>query len=256
MESAATADFSIGANLMPVANLRDRQFASPPGPVEELARRAAHDLRAPVRQIKSFALLLLEDLGPEATPETKQDVDQILQGAERLQVLIEGFSELALVGAKSIELGAVPVTTGLEVDEVQLSVSDPAPLALADFEMLRTFWGQLPSAAKTLSLDGELPKVWIEERPEDSIAIRVAVERPAFGLADVQRSFGALPAFPGHEHDPGAGFAICRRAIERIGGSMKAESGPDDGLLLRVILRSASWSLDAAQPSGQDSVSS
>lgn|GEM_PF-6827768 len=208
------------------------------GVVEEMVRKAAHDLRAPVRQIKSFAGFLLEDLGPAVTPEATQDVENILQGVERLQALIDGMSDLALAGARPVELEPMPIHSGLPIDDTHpgFSLPDPPPLALADFEMLCLFWRRLLLAAAKLSVDAATPTVAVEVASAEQIAIRVTVKRPAFGVDEVRRAFEPFPVHPGHPHDPGASLAICRRAAERMGGSVTAEETPSGVLLLIATL--------------------
>ncbi len=221
---------------------------SPPGVIEEMARKAAHDLRAPVRQIKSFAMLLLEDLGPDVTPEAAQDVEHILQGADRLHALINGLSDLALVDAKTIELEAIPVSCGLHPDEssIRINLPDPPPLVLADFEMLRLLWEHLLLATEKLSLDAAAPEVTVEPHANGEIVIQAALTRPAFALHDVMRAFQPFPAHPGHPRDPGASLAICRRAAERMGGRATAQKLATGGLSIEATL---------PRPSSEDSVS-
>ena len=208
--------------------------------IEEMARRAAHDLRAPVRQIKSFAGFLLEDLGPAVTPEAARDIQFILQGAERLQTLIDGLSDLAVTSAKDIELSPIPVTNGLPLDHpgVQFNIPEPPPLVLADIELLRTMWQQALLAASRLSVGQGSIEVSVQEVSDDRTAIRVLLAESGLELRDVINALQPFPALPGHPHDPGSSLAICHRIAERMGGEMTAESDPGGALALHMILPS------------------
>ncbi len=212
--------------------------------VEDLARRAAHDLRAPIRQIKSFLEFLREDLGPDISSDAVRDIEHISQSANRLQTLIDGLSDLALVSAKELDLISIPISNAFHTKRSGVLVEAfprPEPSVTGDVELLRMAWSGLQSASLRLSKAGGPVTVTVGCAEHGRVTVTASVDDPGLEAEDVRRSFAPFPSCPGHPNDPGSDLAICHRAVERMGGSMSAQPTPNGGLAIRIEL--------AAEPS-------
>ena len=89
--------------------------------------------------------------------------------------------------------------------------------------------GQLPEVTVRSELDGDMVKVWVEDR-----GIGIA-PRHAEGIFQVFGRVHSAAEYPG----TGIGLAIVRRAVRRLGGEVGVESVPDEGSRFWFTLRKA-----------------
>src|SRR5690606_29962932 len=100
---------------------------------------------------------LREDLGPDISTDAVRDIEHISQSANRLQTLIDGLSDLALVSAKELDLIPIPFANAFHTKRPGVRLEPPPQPELsvtADVELLRMAWSGLLSASLRLSKAG------------------------------------------------------------------------------------------------------
>ncbi len=228
-----------------------RQLASMAGELErsnkdleEFAYAASHDLQEPLRKISNFAELLDDRSGRNLDAQSRHYLDRIKNGAERLQSMIDGlfrYARLARQDSLSTNQRISPM--GEIFDEI---VDDFRPI-LADASGHATR-DELPEVAADPVLMRQLLRNLLsnaikfrsESPPRVHLACQADGSRATFRLQDngigidpdqkdrLFRIFKRL--HPRHEY-PGAGLglALCRKIVERHGGSIWVESKPASG---------------------------
>jgi signal transduction histidine kinase len=204
--------------------------------LEEFSQAAAHDLRAPLRQINMFAQLLNDHLGASLDEKGSLYLGYLGQAAERLSALVENLLLLARFGNAALDLGPHPLdavareaiesmTTPEERSRIHLA---PLPTLVIDKTLVRVLFENLVSNA--LRYGGESVQVWIDASVASSaVTVRVCDDGPGIAGDDKNHVLGAFERGPTSAGKPGTGLglAICARAVERHGGRLWLEDNPN-----------------------------
>lgn len=202
----------------------------------------AHDLRAPLRAIASYADILNEDKREQLDPQAREMIDRMRHNAHRVARLIEDLLKFSGISRCELSIEAVdprsvvhdalddlrPETRGRNIDiEVRA-----LPECRADAALLSLVFSNLLSNAIKYTRPREQARVVVgsELRNGEQIFF-VRDNGVGFDMAYSHRLFGifqrlhTLAEFEG----TGIGLAIASRVIERHGGRIWAESAPDQG---------------------------
>jgi signal transduction histidine kinase len=211
--------------------------------IGQFAASIGHELRNPLGVIESSLFILRQNLGIDAqsskvarhlerigieVERANQTITQVLELARDkpprrrstdLLALIEDASRLALLPA------AVTCTF-----EVASGVT-----AYVDAEQLRqVFINLMMNASQAMGGRGHL---WIEGAPsgDGGVRLRVRDDGPGVPPEARRRIFEAL--FTTKANGNGLGLALCRRIIERHGGTIDLEDTPTGASFLMIIPR-------------------
>jgi PAS domain S-box-containing protein len=210
--------------------------------LESFSYSVSHDLRAPLRAIDGFAMMLEEDYAGRLDAEADRYLAVIRENSKRMGVLIDDLLAFS-------RLGRLPVTTReVNVDSLVREViaevlhghAGPAPeidvTALppvtADPTLLRQVWTNLVSNAVKYSSKSPQPRIEIagEHRPGEN-RYSVRDNGVGFNMDYVHKLFGVFQRL--HRADEfsgtGVGLAIVHRVVTRHGGRVWAEGKVDQG---------------------------
>ncbi|WP_284745825.1 sensor histidine kinase [Amycolatopsis sp. RTGN1] len=219
---------------------RTRELERSNADLEQFAYVASHDLQEPLRKVASFCQLLQKRYQGLLDERGEQYIEYAVDGAKRMQVLINDLLAFSRVGRKPGE--HVVVEAGRLVDdavanlEVALSLSagkvehgelpevrvEPA-LMTAVFQNLignaLKFKGETPPEVRvSADRDGE---DWVFSVSDNGIGIDGEYAERVFAL--FQR-LHTRSAYPG----TGIGLALCRRIVEYHGGRIWLDTEADD----------------------------
>jgi signal transduction histidine kinase len=211
------------------ANAALRQFSS----------AASHDLRAPVRHMGVFAELLERDEGERLSDEGREMLNRIRLSAGRMQTLIDGLLEYALLvntppsparvnlsgiaeratetHAPSIETAGASVTVG------------ELPEALADPVLIERVFDNLISNALKYAGDGPTITITGGAAPEGMVEIHVTDDGPGVPADQADAIFNMLNRLSSETEGLGAGLAFCRTIIDSHGGAIRLDAGHEGG---------------------------
>jgi len=214
--------------------------------LEQFAYVASHDLRQPLRTVRSYVTLIEESIEDKLDAETHEFMDFIRDGVRRMDALITDLLTYSRVGRMSSD---APVDTGraadlamidlqTEIDEAKAHVAIPPrmPVVLGDAgEMARLFQNLIGNALKYRAPDRS-PEVWVAFSDQGE-AWEFSVADNGIGIQPehAERVFGIFQRL--HARDEyegtGIGLAICRKVVERQGGRIWVEPAPDGGTIFR-----------------------
>ena len=230
--------------------------------LEQFAYVASHDLQEPVRKIRTFSDRL-EMKCSQQLDETGRECVQRMQGAAaRMQTLIEGLLTLSRVTTRGrhferVDLGEVAreVVSDLEVQIEQAGGQvevGKLPVIQADAlqmqQLLQNLIGNAlkfrrPNAPPVVKIHGRFAE-GRKQRPAGPSALRescrIMVEDNGIGFDEkhLERVFGIFQRL--HPRDvyegTGIGLPICRKIVERHGGTITAQSVPGGGSTFEVVL--------------------
>lgn len=230
--------------------------------LESFAFIASHDLKEPLRTVRNFSTLLQLTCGDSLSESGIDYLRRIEQATQRMQTLIDDLLQLSRVATK-----AAPFTT-VDLNQVLAQVvanlqeqiartggtihAERLPLIQADPGQMTQLWQNLVSNALKFHRDTP-PIVRIYPQPDPghpgdlsrgpTHGIQLWIEDNGIGFDPkyCDRIFGAFERLHGrHEYDgTGMGLAICKKIVERHGGTITAQSSPGQGATFIVTLPEA-----------------
>jgi signal transduction histidine kinase len=211
--------------------------------LEEFAYVASHDLQEPLRTVASYTQLLQRRYRGKLDADADEFIDATVEGAARMQALIQDLLAYSRVGSKPEE--DVAVDLGAVVEDVRKTLRQA--IADADAEVvvtkaLPTVVGRPRQFEQLLqNLVGNAVKFRDPARPcRVEVAAepipggwRVTVHDNGIGIdpRHFERIFQIFQRLHGRDEYPGTGIglAICKRIVELSGGRIGVESTPGEG---------------------------
>jgi light-regulated signal transduction histidine kinase (bacteriophytochrome) len=202
----------------------------------------AHDLRAPLRGIDSFSQLLIERYSQRLDHEGLAYLNRVRASASRMSQLIDALLSLAQVGRSDMQPLDLDFSQLVQSVTSELAAANPdrnVPMviapgmrAYADPRMLRIVVANLLENAWKFTARRQRPAV--EVGPVQNTALPTYYVRDngaGFDPAYASRLFGAFQRLHPDREFPGTGIglAIVQRVIARHGGTVWADSRPDQG---------------------------
>jgi PAS domain S-box-containing protein len=227
--------------------------------LQEFAFVASHDLQEPLRKIQAFGTRLMA-IHKDALDEQGRDYLKRMQNAaNRMQLLIGNLLEYSRIATRAHPFTLVDlkdtvqnVVGSLEVlverTGGSVEIANLPKVEADEIQMHQLFQNLIGNALKFHK--GRAPAVKIyclppceEEQVEGcccSGLCRIYVEDNGIGFAEenLERIFSPFQRLHGRtEYEgTGMGLAICRRIVERHGGSITAKSTPGKGSTFIVSL--------------------
>ncbi len=210
--------------------------------LQQFAYVASHDLQEPLRMVTSYLQLierrytgLLDDSGREF-------IAFAVDGAIRMRALINGLLELSSIGTHGAE--PAPVDAGEVVTEVLRDLEEltresgatvevgPLPMVVADRTQLAQLLANLLGNALKFRGDGPA-RIEVTADEADGGMVRFAIRDHGIGVEPehAERVFGIFERLHPRGRYPGTGIglAVCRRIVERHGGTIGVEPAPGGG---------------------------
>ena len=216
--------------------------------LRQFAYAASHDLRTPLRTISGFAQLLRKKYAGRLDEEASEWIGRVVSGAHRLDRLIEDLLSYARIESQARQF--VPVDCRVVLDDaVQLLeaqirdagaeiTSSPLPTTMGD-------QGQLVQLFQNLIGNGikyhgaRPPRIHVSaERKDDAWVFSVADNGIGIEPEQHQRIFEIFRRLHTQQEYPGTGIglAVCRRVVDRHGGTIWVESEPGKGSTFRFTI--------------------
>ena len=222
--------------------------------LRNFAATASHDLQEPLRKVTAFSDRLRKDCSEELGEKGQDYLDRMERAVHRMQGLITDllqYSRVSIKGTASyhkVRLNEVVegVLTMLEtlLEQTQGKVEvDPLPELEADRMQMHQLFQNLISNALKFHKPGEPPQVTIRHRPLAAGVHEIRVQDNGIGFEPdhLERIFEPFERLHGRSEYEGSGMglSICRKIVERHGGTLTAESRPGHGstFILTLPLR-------------------
>ncbi|MZF54317.1 HAMP domain-containing protein [Streptomyces sp. SID5594] len=221
--------------------------------LEQFAYVASHDLQEPLRKVASFCQLLEKRYGKELDDRGKQYIAFAVDGAKRMQVLINDLLTFSRVGR--VHDGRQPVDLDraldralgnltLAVEESGAVIERPRelPELLGDGTALTMVWQNLIGNAVKFRREDVECRIIVDCVREDD-DWHLSVSDNGIGIAPefadkVFVIFQRLHARDEYE-GTGIGLALCRKIIEFHGGRIWLEGEPGEGTRIHFTLPAA-----------------
>jgi len=214
--------------------------------LQEFTYIASHDLKEPLRKISSFGQLLAESLEAKLNDDERENLDFMIDGANRMQQMIESllvYSRVTTQNTKFEEVDLNEVVEQLknlelasELEETTGSILVPEylPVVKADPAQMRQLFQNVIANALKYHKEGVAPEVTIRSAGlgEDGM-VHIEVHDNGIGIKreQCQNVFVMFRRLHSRrEYDGmGIGLAVCKRIIERHRGEIGVKSAYGEG---------------------------
>jgi PAS domain S-box-containing protein len=239
------------ANLLLERRIQERteRLAEANIELRAFAHTVAHDLRAPLRNVEGYTDALLEDETPRLSEQGRSFLTRISDGARRMDRLITdllAYSQLsrAELRLQTVDLERVlrlalsDMETQIRRSQAKIEIASPLPVVLGNEAILVQVFENLVGNAIKFVAPGVKPVVKIRAEADGGVA-HVWISDNGIGIPPAQREriFGVFERLHGEEAYPGTGIglAIVKKAMERLGGSVRIEAA-QSGTTFRLCL--------------------
>jgi len=209
--------------------------------LEQFAYVASHDLQEPLRKVASFCQLLQRRYGGQLDEKADQYIEYAVDGAKRMQMLINDLLAFSRVGRVEQERAPVPaadllaqaqanLTTAIRRSRAQVEAGE-LPTVLAEPTLLTAVFQNLLSNA--IKFRGErAPRVTVTaERDGDFWVFAVADNGIGISSEYAERIFVIFQRLHDKSTYPGTGIglAMTRKIIEYHGGRIWLDTAATSG---------------------------
>jgi PAS domain S-box-containing protein len=214
----------------------------------QFAYIASHDLQEPLRMVASYTQLLSRRYKGKLDADADEFISFAVDGANRMQRLIQDLLEYSRVGTKgktlldtsseeALEHAIVNLRGAIE-DSGALVTHDPLPAVLADEMQLTQLFQNLIGNAIKYQSPG-VPRVHISSAKNETKWL-FSVQDNGLGIESqyFEKIFGMFQRLHKREDfgGTGIGLAICKKIVERHGGTISVESQFGQGSTFRFAL--------------------
>jgi len=228
--------------------------------LEQFAYVASHDLQEPLRKVTSFTQMLQRRYEGQLDDKADQYIFFAVDGAKRMQELINDLLSFSRVGRVNREQRDVPLRSVIDQALADLSIAiqesgaavevhGSPSVVLADAGLLALVFQNLVGNAVKFRVAGTPPQVRIDvtERAQEC---EVAVHDDGIGIDDqyADRIFVIFQRLHPKERygGTGIGLAMCRKIVEYHGGRIWLDTHHEDpGTTFRFTLPIAPGDADA-----------
>ncbi len=230
--------------------------------LEQFAYVASHDLQEPLRKVASFCQLLDKRYGDQLDERGKQYVDFAVDGAKRMQVLINDLLTFSRVGRvnDSHEPVSLDATLDKALGNLEAAIEDsgaevvrvtPLPDVLGDPTLFGMLWQNLVGNAVKFRRPDRAPRVEVSAQRRDA-EWEIAVTDNGIGIDPefADKVFVIFQRLHSRESysGTGIGLALCKKIVEHHGGRIWIDTEHTDGTRFRFTLPVAPETTPATAP--------
>ena len=221
--------------------------------LQQFAHVASHDLKEPVRKIRTFTGRLLDEYGEVLPAEAKSFLGKIQHATERMVTMIEGVLTYSILNSDAQTISPVDLNdvfdniesdlevaiqaSGAELRRGKMPAIEGAPVLL-----YQLFYNLVNNALK-FSTEADKPLIVISSRVTEWAGKRIAevsVKDNGIGFDQDQSSriFEAFARLNSKDkfEGTGLGLALCKKIAERHHGSIIADGVRGKGAVFTVRL--------------------
>lgn len=223
---------------------RTAQLAEVNHHLESFAYSVSHDLKAPLRGIRGFAQILVDEYSEKIPEAARSCLSRIIAAGDKMECLISDLLELSKISrseqilepvdpAKAISEALSQLSSDIEKSGAQVVVATDWPEVLGSHCLLVQVLSNLFSNSIKYVGAGVTPRIKIFPETSGSRRMKICVRDNGIGISEEfhMRIFQPFHRLHGESDYPGSGIglAIVQKGAERMDGRVGMESAPGAG---------------------------
>jgi len=218
--------------------------------LESFSYSVSHDLRAPLRALQSFALILAEECGTNISDEGMEYIRRITSAAGRMDRLIQDVlsysrlaraeTPLALVDLSKLLRDILESYPTFQPPSAIIQLEGTFPTVLGAEAILTQCISNILGNAVKFVTPGVTPqvRVWSEIIHEGAMSRLFFKDNgPGIPAQAHKRIFGIFERVSNAGEGTGIGLSIVKKGVERMGGTVGLESEPGKGSIFWLDLK-------------------
>ncbi len=212
--------------------------------LEQFAYVASHDLQEPLRKVASFCQLLEKRYGDRLDDRGRQYIDFAVDGAKRLQILINDLLTISRVGRANevrvqlpldevLDVAIAAVGTAVEESGAVIERPEHLPEVMGDATLLAMLWQNLLGNGIKFRSPDRAPVVRVTVAEPPGGMWQFCVEDNGIGIPPefAEKVFVIFQRLHGRDAYPGTGIglALCKRIVEHHGGEISLDAAYAEG---------------------------
>ncbi|MFF1371027.1 ATP-binding protein [Streptomyces virginiae] len=232
--------------------------------LEQFAYVASHDLQEPLRKVASFCQLLEKRYGDQLDARGTQYINFAVDGAKRMQVLINDLLTFSRVGRVqdaretvaldgTLDRALRNLATAVEESGAEVTRPERLPDVVGDPTLLTMLWQNLIGNAVKFRSPDRLPRVEVTEvdDPAAEPGFRTfAVTDNGIGVPAefAEKVFVIFQRLHARETygGTGIGLSLCKKIVEHAGGHIRIDTAHTGGTRIVFTLPGAADTADTA----------
>ena len=226
--------------------------------LKEFVYFASHDLREPLRKIKTFGNMLVQRIGKDLDETEKDYLNRMINASGRMEHLLNELLKYSRVSNQALKLVPVDLNkivrnavsnleTTIEKRKCMLKL-DNLPTVNGDATRLLQLFQNLLANAMKFQTESSIPQIHVgssynkKEDPNDAY-FEIFVQDNGIGidekhLEEIFSPFHKLHSRMEYE-GAGMGLAICKKIVDQHGGIIFAKNNLDQGatIIIRLPIR-------------------
>lgn len=216
--------------------------------LQQFAHVASHDLKEPVRKLKTFINRLEDEFGEGLSEPGKRYVEKMRMASARMYEMIDGVLKYSSLSEgdqhiEAIDMNALFATVESDLEMVILqkkAIFKKGKFPVIDGAKIliyQLFYNLINNALK---FSAESPKIEVSGKIIDGDMLEISVRDNGIGFApeNADKIFNAFSRL--HSKDryegTGLGLALCKKIVERHHGTIRAVGKENDGSVFIVTL--------------------
>ncbi|MGV0794680.1 sensor histidine kinase [Mycolicibacterium sp. XJ1819] len=222
--------------------------------LEQFAYVASHDLQEPLRKVASFCQLLEKRYGDQLDGRGKEYIGFAVDGAKRMQVLINDLLTFSRVGRlnsteaqvsldDALDDALANLATAIDETEAEIVRKGQLPQITGDPTLLTMLWQNLIGNAMKFRRDGVTPRIVIDcevDSDERGGSWLITVTDNGIGISEefADKVFVLFQRLHGRDvyTGTGIGLALCKKIVEHHGGGIWIDTDYTDGARFRFTI--------------------
>jgi PAS domain S-box-containing protein len=239
-------------HLRKLVDERTRELQRSNDDLQQFAHVASHDLKEPVRKVKTFGTLLKEEFGQQLPGIAQKYLNKIESAADRMYSMIDGVLLYSSLGAH--EQTVDPINLNEIISNIMSDLEIPitkrkATINYGSLPMIQgtpiliyqLFYNLLNNSLK-FARPNEDSVITIHSDPtsQEGSFVEILVRDNGIGFnqneaGKIFKTFTRLNSKDQYE-GTGLGLALCKKIVERHGGTIRAEGKVDEGSTFFITL--------------------